>query len=960
MRIGHLIAIAIGLVSALPLVADAMPGLAVVAPAGAGAVKLRSLAAGTGQNACPTGNPGILNLVGVPITQSVQLYVVSDPAPQGGYTWNVYSDNPAIAAAGDPTQGFIPQLYTPAGQMYSNAFTLYGVSVGQSNLIIQEVAPGGGSSSTPVTAWGVNPLHATDFLDANAPGNSCRQPGSPDMAQDAATLSTCGTTVSGTVADGVSQLLLRSVSGLAGTACYSITSSSALDQGSIAAGVVSTQPAGNLYYGTTLYQAPATYGDSSSNRQVTVQFSFLPSQGNSNTTTISSTLTVVRPPVVLIHGLWSDPGTWANAVWDRNPNSSYFLDRADYKSTNASHFSVNYPLVQGFVADGLQLARDAGYAATQVDVVGHSMGGLLTRLYAGSPAFQQPENFNKGDVRRLVTLDTPHDGSNLANLIVSMSANSAVFRAIGYLLPGVRNAFGGTPVFNQGAVCDLAENSPALTALAGGTNLPAQVISATGGAPGAPSGGAYMTPLEVMLDAPCTSLFCSYIPYLFPQDVANGYRFRQANDQIVSLSSETGGLGGINFANYVHTSVTGGSDVAATTYALLDGPAGGFASSLPGVTSNGLGNPLTVPGVGVARDQSDYAAECGSAGPLNPAAARGARRYAMAARRPAASAPALGAAAPAPDARVQISSPATGQTYTPGSTVNVTVQVAAGVTISSGYVSTNIPGVGAVNASSYGTTSFQASFVIPAAYTGAVTLTPLVIDGSISPIVGLSTDIAVVAGRAPTSLTLVRGSYVHVRSVPAVSSIYVTGNFPNNVHTDLSASATGTTYTSSNANVVTVDAEGQVQAVAYGSAAITVQNSGVKAYVTYVVENPAAPLPPQSDSAVLRVAVGGLQLNRTTGFYVQTVTVTNAQAYPVAGPLYLVAGGLAPGVILVNPGRGATQTIAPLNQPYVKLHLADGYTLAPGASVQVQLQFLNPSRARIAYTPQVYRTAGTP
>jgi hypothetical protein len=925
-------------------------------------------------NDLPAGCPdysGLLDSIGVPVSQSAQFYVYSyDPAPDGGITWNVYADDPSIVAAGNRTQGFIPTVYTPAGSNYSSPFTLFGVSVGQANLIIEEVSPGTGGSSTPMTAWGVNPGNDSNFLDANFPANSCRTDGTPNLSTDPSVLSSCGGNVDGIVSDGVSQLLLRIQSGLAGTACYQITSSSSLDQGSVSTAVTNTQPVGSYDYGLSFYQAPATYGDSTDSRQVQVQFSFAPNIGNANTTTLTAPLTVIRPPLVLIHGLWSNPTTWSG-IWDR-PSSYDVNSRADYHATNASSFSVNSPTVQKFVADGLQKARDLGYAATQADVVGHSMGGLLTRLYAGSSSFQRPDNFNLGDVRRLVTLDTPHFGASTANLIVSMNANSLVFRTLGYLLSGVRGVGFSNPTFNQGAVCDLAENSPALQGLSGGTSLPAQVITASGGPAGTPSGGLYWSPLETALTAEACFPVSPIIPIctptpIFPQDIVDDFRFRQPNDAIVSLTSQQGGLGETDFPAYIHTTVTGGADVASQAFQLLDGPSSGFSQSLPGVPSNGLGNPRTVPGRGVSLDQADYKSECsGSGAPLKPQTIarlmqEGGQQNAQAPTgNHAATNQNAATGAIASDPRIQIVSPTNGQAFAPGSTVQITVQLTAPLTADNGFVAVTVPGLGPLMGNNYNGSTYQASLVIPSSFAGPITVTPAILDTNKNPLQGVSIKISVAPSGAPESLSLLGGGYTHLTSIPSTSNIYVTGNYPQQLQLDLTSSITGTTYASSNTKVLTVDTEGNVAALAFGTAVVTVQNKGVRAFETFVVENPSSPLAPQNMSAGIAVSLSGFQLNRSTGFYVQTVNLTNSLAIPLSGPLYFSAGSLPQAVTLVNPGTGLTQAIQPAGSPYIKLKLADGFTLQPGASVTLTLQFLNPSQVRINYTPQVFRAAGKP
>jgi hypothetical protein len=915
---------------------------------------------------CPNYS-GPLDSIGVPVGQSVDLVVLSGPAPAGGITWNVFSSDPSIVAAGNATQGFIPQVFTPEGQTYSSVFTLFGVGVGQTNLVIEEVSPGSGEGTTPMTAWAVNPGNDSALVDANFPYDPCRVEGSSNLSADPNVLSTCGGSVDGTVSDGVSQLLLRIVAGLQGTACYAITSTSPPDQGIVTPAVTSTQFAGSFDYGFSFYRAPAEYDDSSVSRQVQIQLSFAPNIGNSNTTTVTAPLTVIRPPIVLIHGLWSDPTAWPR-IWDR-AGPYYINSRADYHTTNASSFSVNFPTVQTFVADGLQKVHDLGFAATQTDVVGHSMGGLLTRLYADSSEFQRPDNFNAGDIRRLITLDTPHFGASTANLIVSLNANSLIFRAIGNLLAGLSGLGFSNPTIQNGAICDLAENSPALQALTGGTNLSAQVITATGGPDGTPSGGLYWPPFETALTAQTCFPFAFPIctpTYIFPQSIVNDFRFHESNDTIVPLSSQQAGLGGIDFATYIHTTVTGGQDVANQTFQLLDGPISGFAVSLPPVSSNGLGNPLTVPGRGTVLDRIDYGHECiGPNAPLKPQTLSNITT---------AEGPASGRALAnsqnkiqqnpavkldADDTRVQVSNPADGEVFAPGATVNITIQLTPPLMATTGFVAVTIPGLGPLVGINYNGTRYQASFVIPATFTGPAIITPAILDSGNKPIQGVPVTINVVPATAPLSLVLLEGTYVHLTSVPSTASIYVTGSYANNVALNLTSSVTGTTYSSSNKNILTVDSEGNVKAVAFGTAVVTVKNSGLSAFATFVIESATSSLPPQDVTNDVNISVSGLQLDRNTGFYVQTANLTNTLAVPVAGPLYFVVTDL-PGSVTLATAGGVTKAIQPVGSSYIKLQLADGITLQPGVSILLTLQFLDPSRARISYNPRVFRTLGMP
>jgi pimeloyl-ACP methyl ester carboxylesterase len=913
-------------------------------------------------SSCPN-QGGILDSISVPVGQPLVLYVLVGAPTTQDEDFDVSSDNSQIANAGDPTEGFLGTVTIPQGQQTSNPFTVIGNTIGQANIIIESLSGDYGTSSTPIGPWDVSPgadPNVGKFLDANPPDNPCRVPDSADLSTDPTVLSACGTPVYGTASDGVSQLLMRLVSGLAGTACYQITSTGPPDQGSIPTEVNSTEPLNGMNYGFSFYQSPDGFGNSDEDccgdgeldtRTVEVQFSFTPSEGNGNTTSFTADLEIIRPPLMLIHGIWSKPDAWSGS-WS-NPGTETSL--ADYHKTNASSFSVNSPSVEGFVADALELARNDGYAATQADVVGHSMGGILTRLYVASSDFERVDNFNAGDVHRLVTLDTPHFGTSLANLAVSLYAHSVSFRLVN-LVAGIFRGMGFTdvPTVTQGAACDLAENSPALQGLADITDIPSQVVTATGGPAGTASGGPYMEepyPVQGIL-----TFNILHLIYPFPQNVVNGFRFRLdggdgGNDTVVPLTSqqdgslEVPGLTGKNFPDLIHTTVNTTSEVSDWVLPLLDGPDSGFAASLPGVTSNGLGNPLTVPGLGSSQDQADYAKECKPGGPMNPTSSAAQ----SSSTRSVTSKPA------AADSRVQVTAPTNGQHFAPGDAVTVTVQITAPLTAAAGFVTPAISGLGPIQGTNNTGSSYQASFVIPNSFAGPATITPDIFESNGNPIEGESITINVIPTTRLTSLRLAQTNFI-LRSIGTTAQLYVNGQFPGSVSIDLSSSVSGTTYESSNNDVITVNTQGAVQAMGFGTAVVTVTNNGLQAFATFVVENPVSPLPPQEVTAQLNVSASGFTLNRNTGFFVQTVQLSAAA--PVVGPLYFVLTDVPAGIKLV--GSGTTQKIQPSGSPYVRVPLPKGATLKPGTTITLTLQFLDSGRARINYTSKIFRTLATP
>ncbi|MEE8458273.1 MAG: alpha/beta fold hydrolase [Phycisphaerales bacterium] len=138
---------------------------------------------------------------------------------------------------------------------------------------------------------------------------------------------------------------------------------------------------------------------------------------------VSQQILLRRPPVLLLHGLWSNSATWKMPI----ANDDRFLVFAhDYEVTHAQNFTDNLIQPRRGVQRALMMARRRDFAATQADVVGHSMGGLLTRMYISDvygdsrATYRRRDNFGAGDVNRLISLDTPHKGSPLANVLIGI------------------------------------------------------------------------------------------------------------------------------------------------------------------------------------------------------------------------------------------------------------------------------------------------------------------------------------------------------------------------------------------------------------------------------------------------------------------------------------------------------------------------------------------------------------
>ena len=174
-----------------------------------------------------------------------------------------------------------------------------------------------------------------------------------------------------------------------------------------------------------------------------------------------------RPPILLVHGIMSEPATsWSDELWGEGAGNPFQtrMYPVDWSSVNTKGYDVGYPYVVKKIQDALSHYRygiDAGhdthvdfdgvkYTATRVDVVAHSLGGQLTRFFIAdempnlmershwlnyvqnnrSPnssewrwPYLRDNNFGAGDIRRFIPLGSPFRGSPIANMVEPIFAN---------------------------------------------------------------------------------------------------------------------------------------------------------------------------------------------------------------------------------------------------------------------------------------------------------------------------------------------------------------------------------------------------------------------------------------------------------------------------------------------------------------------------------------------------------
>ncbi|MFN7942022.1 MAG: alpha/beta fold hydrolase [Thermoanaerobaculia bacterium] len=191
-------------------------------------------------------------------------------------------------------------------------------------------------------------------------------------------------------------------------------------------------------------------------RGVDFEARFVPNTGGPAFITLFVDL--VRPPIVLVHGLWSSGKTWTFSL----ASDSRFPIRefVDYSAKADAPFAINRLEVQEHISAALARCGKLGILCSQVDLVGHSMGGLLSRIHTTLPVSATPLNRNHGNVRKLITLDSPHYGSPLATILSGIALDSTTKGQ------AMRDVFQELKMrIDQGAIYDLATGSTALQSL---------------------------------------------------------------------------------------------------------------------------------------------------------------------------------------------------------------------------------------------------------------------------------------------------------------------------------------------------------------------------------------------------------------------------------------------------------------------------------------------------------------
>jgi len=358
-------------------------------------------------------------------------------------------------------------------------------------------------------------------------------------------LRTRGRVVSGVAADGVTQVVVKIQTNSPGHQFtvtllndQGITSSAASEDGAIGnpgdtSFSLSTKTVTSggldglgLAYAFAVYRAPLDFarpissttfktgtcnGSSRTDDLLECRALFIQVQDiTAHTSPMMYELTVIRPPVTMIHGIWDSASAWDNffpLVTSANSSDLRFsLIRISYDDiignlitasdppyaqnllvraqNNSLGFNWNASNILSVIKNRISDFKNGNnavgipVAAVQSDIVAHSMGGVIARTIALQAGFLNDNlnsSFGQGYIHKLITIDSPHRGSPWATqLLAPQEAGGCLQHLFAKERKFTFNTVTITGGTVNGAVGDLVDNptSGALQAVANNSPHP--------------------------------------------------------------------------------------------------------------------------------------------------------------------------------------------------------------------------------------------------------------------------------------------------------------------------------------------------------------------------------------------------------------------------------------------------------------------------------------------------------
>lgn len=655
-----------------------------------------------------------------------------------------------------------------------------------------------------------------------------------------------------------------------------------------------------------LYAAPKDFPETGSVDVPGLNVSVENADGTS--AAIETELMLRRPPVVLVHGIWSSAQLGMGNL-DTELAGSGFLYRkcADYEADNSGSFDPAKPsgAIDAFanaVARALDDARrgiqhpkggcsssasssNEAIASSQVDVVAHSMGGLVARAREADVSlfnvYKRRENRFAGEIHKLITIGTPHQGTPAADWLWKYKDYETIPSGtfFGLVSVGVAMAHEGKKLGT--AVEQLQTTSRVLTNLS--TSFPVHTIVGT-----KPS---EQSDLESQLNERLVKLTT---PCLTVDKILDS-----ANDVIVPASSQAGGLSGPftkSVSGVIHT--TGEKDDLKLAETQAPAVWAEIKAVLLANVSDAFG---LIPKYSASPHQ---AATC-----------------------PAQTATALERLMHA--ASFVVMTPTAGTVVRPGQAVTITLSLD-----DPGVNEVNFLARGIVIPTSHSGFDFTGTLTVPTDFAGDLEVRALT-RNTTGPNYFVSTTLRVTPTAPPDSLAASLDE-PHLVVVGQTTHVKVSGNYSvDDTDIEMTSSTSGTTYAteSGSSSVVTVSAEGVVEARGSGTETILVRNGTLLAAVSVTVDiTNQRPVLAAVQNAT--VPAGG------------SLDIPFAATDPNGNTLQLSGIGLPSFVVVLDNGNGtATVRVRPTSSDSgtytISLAAIDDGTPALGASQTFQLQVVD-------------------
>lgn len=307
---------------------------------------------------------------------------------------------------------------------------------------------------------------------------------------------------------------------------------------------------------------------------------------------------------------------------------------------------------------------------------------------------------------------------------------------------------------------------------------------------------------------------------------------------------------------------------------------------------------------------------------------------------------------------VDIIAPTPGSTVKPGEPVTIKLEVDPGLEAEYLQIKQERPTwTGATEARIFPGPPFEATLKVPSEFSGEINLKCTLISRKYGSLGGANILVNAVTDDSPSRIWVWPKVMVFdppapgndSPSLPSTNIIQVSGIYEDNVRRRLNDQVMGTTYRSTNEDIVTVDENGAVRPVAPGRAQIIVENRGAETTVEVIVEKTAD----ANERTQLKIVVrqGEYHHHQNTGETLQKITVINGSPRVRTDSVYLMLENLPGGITLKN-SDGVSSNISPHGTPYKDLTPDDG-DFHPGDTAEATLKFANPRNQRIEYQPRL-------